>query len=77
MVFYWLVLLGCRSECEVFDWFLEVVWCGESCALVLRGEVGVGKMVLLGYVVKRVLGFCALRVGGMQLEMEIAFVGLY
>jgi predicted ATPase len=36
-------LLGRRSECDILDRLIEAVRAGESRALVLRGEPGVGK----------------------------------
>jgi predicted ATPase len=43
-------LLGRRSEREVLDELIEAVRAGESRALVVRGEPGVGKTALLEYV---------------------------
>jgi predicted ATPase len=46
-------LLGRRSECETLDRLLRSVRSGQSRVLVLRGEAGVGKTALLGYVVEQ------------------------
>jgi predicted ATPase len=46
-------LLGRFHECEVLDRLLEAVRRGESGALVVRGEPGVGKSALLEYVAGR------------------------
>ncbi|HKC27341.1 MAG TPA: ATP-binding protein, partial [Jatrophihabitans sp.] len=50
---------------------------GESRALVLRGEAGVGKSVLLEYLIGRATGCRVLRASGVQSEMELAFAGLH
>ena len=42
-------LRGRRSECEALDRLLDAVRAGESRALVVRGEAGVGKTALLEY----------------------------
>jgi DNA-binding NarL/FixJ family response regulator len=70
-------LLGRRSECESLDRLLAAVRRGESRALVLHGEPGVGKTALLQYVVERSSGCRVARAGGVQSEMEIAFAGLH
>ena len=46
-------LLGRRSECETLDRLLAAVRAGESRALVVRGEPGVGKTALLEYAGRR------------------------
>lgn len=51
-----LVLRGRRSECGAIDRLIEAVRAGESRALVVRGEPGVGKSALLEYMVGRVSG---------------------
>ena len=50
------MLLGRRSECETLDRLLEAVRAGESRALVVRGEPGVGKTALLEYVARAGVG---------------------
>ena len=42
-------LLGRAPECETLDRLLAAVRAGESRALVVRGEAGVGKTALLEY----------------------------
>ena len=44
--------------------------------LVLRGEAGVGKSALLGYVSQQASGFRAIQVAGVESDMELAFAGL-
>ena len=71
------VLLGRRSECEVLDRLLGAVRAGESRALVVRGDPGVGKTALLEYLVEHALGCRVARAAGVQSEMELAFAGLH
>jgi DNA-binding CsgD family transcriptional regulator len=70
------VLRGRFRECEVLDRLLEAVRGGESGALVVRGEPGVGKSALLDYVAGRASGCRVARTAGVQSEMELAFSGL-
>src|SRR5687768_12138420 len=44
-------LRGRDTECAVLDRLLDAVRAGESRALVLRGEPGVGKTALLDYAI--------------------------
>src|SRR5436305_449979 len=71
------MLRGRRSEREVLDRRLQRVRVGESAVLVVRGEAGVGKTVLLEYVAERALGCRIVRVAGVESEMELAFAGLH
>lgn len=70
-------LVGRRSECEVLDGLIEAVRGGESRALVVRGEPGMGKTALLEYVVEQASGCRVVRAAGVQSEMELAFAGLH
>jgi AAA ATPase domain len=70
-------LLGRRSESEALETLLDAVRGGESRALVLRGEVGVGKTALLDYAIDRATGFRVVRAAGVQSEMELPFAGLH
>jgi DNA-binding CsgD family transcriptional regulator len=72
-----LVLRGRGTECERLDELLDAVRGGESRALVVRGEPGVGKTALLDYLVGRSRGFRVSRIAGVQSEMELAFAGLH
>ena len=66
-----------RSECGVLDRLLSAVQAGESRTLVVRGEAGVGKTVLLDYLAGRAAGCQVVRAVGVQSEMELAFAGLH
>ncbi|MFD0312919.1 helix-turn-helix transcriptional regulator [Streptomyces flavalbus] len=68
---------GRRRECERLAELLDAVRGGESRALVLRGEPGVGKTTLLAHLVERARGFQLVRVTSVQSEMELAFAGLH
>jgi predicted ATPase len=65
------------SERAALDRFVDGVRAGGGRALVVRGEPGVGKTVLLEYVAARATGCRVARAAGVQSEMELAFAGLY
>ncbi|MEU4313823.1 AAA family ATPase [Nocardia sp. NPDC024068] len=68
---------GRDRECEQLDELLRAVRGGESRALVIRGEAGVGKTRMLEYLVDHARGFRVARVTSIQSEMELAFAGLH
>ena len=68
---------GRRGERDVLDGLIEAVRGGESRALVVRGEPGVGKTALLDYLVEQASGCRVVRAAGVQSEMELAFAGLH
>ena len=70
-------LQGRRSECAVLDQLIEAVRAGESRALVVRGEPGMGKTALLDYLAGHAPGCRVVRAAGVQSEMELAFAGLH
>lgn len=70
-------LIGRRAECEVIDQLVEVVCAGESRALVIHGEAGVGKSALLDYLAERASDCRVARAAGVQSEMELAFAALH
>src|SRR5271155_4511982 len=72
-------LLDRRSECDALDRLVDAVRAGESRALVVRGDPGVGKTVLVGYLADRAWGSgCrVVRAMAVQSEMELAFAGLH
>ena len=65
------------SERGVLDQFVAGVRTGEGRALVVSGESGVGKTVLLDYLAGRASGCRVARAVGVQSEMELAFAGLH
>ena len=70
-------LTGRRAECGVLDQLIMSVRAGESRALVVHGEAGVGKTALLEYAAAQALGCDVARIGGVQSELELAFAGLH
>ena len=70
-------LLGRQAECEVLDRLLNDAVEGRSRVIVLRGEAGIGKSALLGYVSERAHGTRLVRAAGVESEMELAYNGLH
>ena len=70
-------LLGRRAECEALDRLLTDALAGRSRVAVLRGEAGVGKSALLGYLSDRVVGWRVATAVGVESEMELAYSGLH
>jgi DNA-binding CsgD family transcriptional regulator len=69
-------LRGREAECAALDVLLDPARRGESRALVLRGEPGVGKTALLDYAIGSAPDFRVLRAVGVESEMELAFASL-
>jgi DNA-binding CsgD family transcriptional regulator len=70
------VLRGRSEECRALDRLIARVRSGQSGALVLRGEAGVGKTALLDYAAERASGCRLARLAGVESEMGFAFSGL-
>jgi DNA-binding CsgD family transcriptional regulator len=70
-------LTGRRRERGVLDELVVAVRAGESRALVLYGDAGVGKTALLDDVAEHAAGCRVARAAGVQSEMELAFAGLH
>ena len=70
-------LTGRDPECRLLDRLVEAVRTGESRALVLHGEPGVGKTELLDYLAGHAPGCRVARAAGVQSEMELAFAALH
>src|SRR6266568_1367387 len=66
-----------NSERAALDRLVDAVRAGESRVLVVRGDPGVGKTVLLDYLAERARGCRVARATGVQSEMELAFAGLH
>ncbi len=70
-------LRGRRSERGVLDRLADAVRGGQSRVLVLYGEPGVGKTMLLDYLGSKAKDCRVVRAAGVQSEMELAFAGLH
>jgi DNA-binding CsgD family transcriptional regulator len=70
-------LLGRQAECQVLDRLLREAVAGQSGAVVLRGEAGIGKTALLAYVADRAQGAHIARAVGVESEMELTYNGLH
>src|SRR5215831_7815624 len=68
-----------RSERGMLDRLVEAVQAGQSRALVLRGDPGMGKTVLLEYLARRAsgTGLPVARAVAVESEMELVFAGLH
>jgi DNA-binding CsgD family transcriptional regulator len=71
------LLRGRRTECATLDRLLDAARVGQSGALVLRGEPGIGKSALLAYALGASSGFRITRASGVESEVELAFAGLH
>jgi DNA-binding CsgD family transcriptional regulator len=72
-----LVLHGRHEESAVLDGLLERARAGQSGALLVRGQAGVGKTALLEYAVGSASDFSVARTAGVESEMELAFAALH
>jgi DNA-binding CsgD family transcriptional regulator/tetratricopeptide (TPR) repeat protein len=72
-------LMDRRAERDALGVLVDAVRSGESRALVVRGDPGVGKTVLVDHLAGRASGSgCRVaRAPGVQSEMELAFAGLH
>ena len=70
-------LIDRHAECDVLGRLVAAVRAGESRALVVHGEPGVGKTALLEYLAGQASGCRVVHAGGVQSEMELAFAVLH
>jgi DNA-binding CsgD family transcriptional regulator len=70
-------LTGRGVECGMLDQFVDAIRAGESRALVISGEPGVGKTALLEYLVEQAADCRVLHATGVQSEMELAFAAVH
>ena len=70
------VFRGRAAERERLGGLLDKVRAGESAALVVRGEPGIGKTALLDDVLTHASGFHTVRIAGTESEMGVPFSGL-
>jgi DNA-binding CsgD family transcriptional regulator len=71
------VFRGRTSERDQLRGLLEKVRGGESAAVVVRGEAGIGKTALIDHCVEQAAGFNVVRIAGAESEMELPFAGLH
>jgi DNA-binding CsgD family transcriptional regulator/tetratricopeptide (TPR) repeat protein len=70
-------LRGRASECALLDGLIADVRRGESRALVVRGEAGIGKTALLEHLIESAPDVTVVRAVGVESEMELAFASLH
>ena len=70
-------MLGRDSECALLDELVSAIRRGESRALVLTGEAGIGKTALLQYLIDSATDMSVIRAVGVESEMELAFASLH
>jgi DNA-binding CsgD family transcriptional regulator len=70
-------LVDRRAERSMLDRLVEAVCAGESRALVLSGDPGVGKTALLHYLIGQAAECRVVQTAGVESEMELAFAGLH
>jgi DNA-binding CsgD family transcriptional regulator len=69
-------ILGRRSERTALDQLVASVRAGQSRAVVLRGDAGIGKSALLEYLAMHSSGCGVARAAGVESEMELAYAGM-
>jgi DNA-binding CsgD family transcriptional regulator len=70
------MLWGRGQQCRFLDGLIAGVRAGRSRALVVRGEPGIGKTVLLDYAAETAQDFQVARAEGAESEMELPFAAL-
>jgi predicted ATPase len=70
-------LIGRHAERDTLDRLVAAVRAGESRALVVSGEAGVGKTALLEYLAEQASGYRVVCTAGCHSEMELAFAALH
>jgi len=70
-------LFGRGDECAALDELVSAIRGGESRALVLTGEAGIGKSALLEYLLDAAADVTVIRAVGMESEMELAYSSLH
>jgi DNA-binding CsgD family transcriptional regulator len=70
-------LRGRASECALLDDLAAAVRQGESRTLVLRGEAGIGKTALLGYLIASASDLAVVQAVGVESEMQLAYASLH
>lgn len=68
--------VGRTAECDRIELLLDAARHGRSGAVILRGEAGIGKSVLLRYAADRAADMKVLEARGVESESELPFAGL-
>jgi DNA-binding CsgD family transcriptional regulator len=71
------VLRGRTAERAQLSRLMDKARGGESAALVVRGEAGIGKTALLDHCAGQASDFQVVRIAGVESEMELPFAGLH
>ena len=71
------MLLDRRSECEELDRLIADLRTGQSRAMVIWGDVGIGKTALLNRTLEQAADCRAIRTAGVEAERELAFAALH
>src|SRR3954471_19059970 len=66
-------LRGRAAECAQLEDLVSAIRRGESRALVVRGEAGIGKTALLQHLIASASDLTVVRAIGVESEMELAF----
>jgi DNA-binding CsgD family transcriptional regulator len=70
------MMLDRLAERAALDQLLSAARARQSSTLVVRGEAGIGKTVLLDYAIESASGFQVVRAVGVESEMELAYAAL-
>ncbi|TNC52297.1 hypothetical protein FHE65_00580 [Mumia zhuanghuii] len=70
-------LRGREHECAALYAYVEAARSGDSQAVVLRGEAGIGKTALLDYLAAHSTGCRVIRAVGIESEMELPFAAVH
>ena len=70
-------LLDRQDERSALDQLLAQARTGSSGVLVVRGDPGIGKSVLLNHLLSRSEGWCVATAAGVESELELAYSGLH
>jgi hypothetical protein len=72
-----LAFRGRARERQALDGLLDRVRGGESAALVIRGEAGIGKTALMSYCARQAAGCRLVQIDGVESEMELPLAALH
>jgi DNA-binding CsgD family transcriptional regulator len=70
-------LIGRAAECAVLDDLVSAIRGGESGAMIMTGEAGIGKTALLQHLLDSAVDVTVIRAVGIESEMELAYASLH